>query len=354
MSKSDQQNQLETSGSKEKRRLHLREVSDQDQDDTGYGGVGSDLRAARLALSKDRREIAADLHIKRAYVQAIEEGRFEEMPAAVYAYGFVRSYAELLGLDEDLIVRRFKDEWEGSSQSTRLAFPEPPEEIRLPRGPIIAFSLLLAVAVYGGWYFMSQSDRIEVEKVPDIPERLASGLDTAAAPAPAPAAEPAPAKGEEEKVEPAEPKPDQPKAREPAPQPVVSSFAAPPVAEKTPALETKLPSFGDGLVLETREPQTYGQNNGGRVVVRAKADAWVQIQADHEGGEVFLTRILHAGDEYRVPDRNDLFLMTGNAGGLEILVDGNTVEHIGALGVVRRRVLLDPDRLITGTAIDEN
>ena len=347
MSKSDQQNSLETASSKEKRRLHLREISDEDAEVVGYDGVGRDLRAARLDLNKDRREIATDLHIRRSYVQAIEEGRFEEMPASVYAYGFVRSYAELLGLGEELIARRFKGEWEGSSESTRLAFPEPPEEIRLPRGPIIAFSLLLAVAVYGGWYFMSQSDRIEVEKVPDIPERLAGGLETEAPPVEAKA---------EEEAEPVKPKPVASKPAEPAPAPVASTIAAAPVPEKIPLPDTQPPDLGmgDSLVLETHEPRTYGHNNGGRVVVRAKADAWVQIQVDQEGGEVFLTRILHAGDEYRAPARNDLFLMTGNAGGLEILVDGNLVEHVGALGVVRRRVLLDPDRLITGAEVDEN
>ncbi|NQV21123.1 MAG: DUF4115 domain-containing protein, partial [Rhodospirillales bacterium] len=102
---------------------------------------------------------------------------------------------------------------------------------------------------------------------------------------------------------------------------------------------------------ETRAPAVYGRNEPGRVVVRAKADTWVQIQVDREGGEVFLTRILHIGDEYRVPARNDLFLMTGNAGGLEILVDGRKVDDVGALGVVRRRVLLVPDLLIKGDAI---
>jgi len=342
MSNSDQNSRLDPSRSREARKLHLREVTDQDPDDSSYDGVGQDLRNARLNLGKDRREVAKELHIKRSYVQAIEDGHFEQMPASVYAYGFVRSYAEFLGLDEDQIVRRFKDEWEDLSGSTRLAFPEPPEEIRLPKGPILAFSLLLAVAVYGGWYFMSQSSRIDVEKVPDVPVRLAgdtesgkevSGKDLTAVAEPKTTPQ---AQAQVAKVDSSEPTPaTSVKATAPAPK-----------------IEVPAPVVAEAAAPDVDEPQKYGQSNAGRVVVRAKANAWVQIQADQEGGEVFLTRILHAGDEYRAPARNDLFLMTGNAGGLEILVDGRKVESIGALGVVRRHVMLDPDRLITGTAID--
>ena len=63
-----------------------------------------------------------------------------------------------------------------------------------------------------------------------------------------------------------------------------------------------------------------------------------------------MTRILRAGDSYRVPNRNGLTLMTGNAGALEILVDGKPVPPIGPFGAVRRDVSLDPNRLKTGSA----
>jgi cytoskeleton protein RodZ len=42
--------------------------------------------------------------------------------------------------------------------------------------------------------------------------------------------------------------------------------------------------------------------------------------------------------------------MTGNAGALEVLVDGETAPAIGAMGAVKRNVMLEPDRLKAGTA----
>jgi cytoskeleton protein RodZ len=61
--------------------------------------------------------------------------------------------------------------------------------------------------------------------------------------------------------------------------------------------------------------------------------------------ELLLTRILRAGDTYRVPDRGDITLMTGNAGGLEVIVDGENLGVLGKAGAVRRDIPLEPDRL---------
>ena len=67
-------------------------------------------------------------------------------------------------------------------------------------------------------------------------------------------------------------------------------------------------------------------------------------------GELLLTRVLRAGDSFRVPDRSGLQLVTGNAGGLAISVDGAQVPDLGPVGAVRRGVELDPDSLKAGTA----
>ena len=62
-----------------------------------------------------------------------------------------------------------------------------------------------------------------------------------------------------------------------------------------------------------------------------------------------LTRNLQPGDVYMVPGGSGFVLTTGNAGGLEILVDGVLLPPLGAEGAVRRNISLDPDAL-TGAA----
>jgi len=94
-------------------------------------------------------------------------------------------------------------------------------------------------------------------------------------------------------------------------------------------------------------PQVYGRGNEDyRVVITAKADSWVQVQGPQN--ELLLTRILRAGDSYRVPDREGLVMVTGNAGALQISVDGVVVQSVGPIGVVRRDVVLDAEQLKAG------
>ena len=97
-------------------------------------------------------------------------------------------------------------------------------------------------------------------------------------------------------------------------------------------------------------PTVFGRSNlDSRVVITARADSWVQVQGPDN--ELLLTRILRSGESYRVPDRPGLMMVTGNAGGLEIRVDDKLAPAIGPVGVVRRNIALDPDRLMVGNAV---
>ncbi|MEZ5667511.1 MAG: DUF4115 domain-containing protein [Alphaproteobacteria bacterium] len=96
--------------------------------------------------------------------------------------------------------------------------------------------------------------------------------------------------------------------------------------------------------LEAEATAVYGDvNTDARVLLRATADCWIQI-TDGNGAEVF-TRLLKAGEIYKVPNRDDLLLRMGNAGGLEVLVDGATLPPLGGAGEVKRNVSLAPDSL---------
>ncbi|MEE8516916.1 MAG: helix-turn-helix domain-containing protein, partial [Alphaproteobacteria bacterium] len=107
--------------------------------------IGADLREAREGLGLDLRQIASVLNIRYVHLEAIEQGRFDDLPGATYALGFVRAYATQLGLDPDTVIERFKDEVEGIYRTTRLSFPEPVAEARIPGGAILLVSAFLAI-----------------------------------------------------------------------------------------------------------------------------------------------------------------------------------------------------------------
>jgi cytoskeleton protein RodZ len=116
----------------------------------------------------------------------------------------------------------------------------------------------------------------------------------------------------------------------------VDTSAPPPSPAATPSTVPVSPS------VEAYRPQAYGvADTNARVVIRARADSWVQVQGPNN--ELLLTRILRAGDAYYAPDRSDLVLMTGNAGAIEVIVDGEVIGPLGPEGEVRRGVNLFAD-----------
>jgi cytoskeleton protein RodZ len=117
------------------------------------------------------------------------------------------------------------------------------------------------------------------------------------------------------------------------------------VAAVEPGSEPDLSPAGGG-----RTGTSFGDPEEVRIMLKAKAESWIQVR-DEPNDRVLLARLLRPGDVYRVPNRPGLNLWTGNAGGLEILVDGEPVPSIGEAGAVRRRVLLEVEPLRTGAAI---
>ena len=74
---------------------------------SAIGGYGAKLRAARERMGMLPADIAATLHLEEPVVRAIEQGREDKLPAAVYVRGYIRAYAGLVGLDADELVADF-------------------------------------------------------------------------------------------------------------------------------------------------------------------------------------------------------------------------------------------------------
>ena len=147
---------------------------------------------------------------------------------------------------------------------------------------------------------------------------------------------------------------------EPSAAPIAESVTEPAVAMVAdqivdePANET--PGVADQPVPDTTvasvTPAAPADDGPSRITVRAKSNSWIQVR-DEIADRLLFTRLLREGQEYQVPNRDGLRLMTGNAGALELLVDGTAVPAIGGVGEVRRNVELDVDKLQNGSAVTE-
>ncbi len=144
--------------------------------DTEPRTVGELLRTKREEFGVDLRETAEFLRIRYAYLLAIEEGEVDGLPGATYAMGFVRAYADHLGLDGPAIVERYKEEMAELGDDVRLVFPSPLPEGKVPSGTILVVAVLALALVYGGWLAFTQTNIKIAELVPALPESFRSFL----------------------------------------------------------------------------------------------------------------------------------------------------------------------------------
>lgn len=130
------------------------------------------FRRERIVRMRDLSEIADQLKIREFYLQAIEDGAFEDFPNGTYAIGFVRAYAEFLGLDSAEIVERFKSEVEKTEEPP---LPPPPASLTrkrdtpTPSGAILLISLILVASTYAGWWYRSGTDHTPAEWAQEAP-----------------------------------------------------------------------------------------------------------------------------------------------------------------------------------------
>jgi len=69
--------------------------------------IGGSLREARLKRNLTRADVQKAIRIRDRYLQALEEERWELLPGDAYVKGFLRTYADYLGLDGNLYVEEY-------------------------------------------------------------------------------------------------------------------------------------------------------------------------------------------------------------------------------------------------------
>ena len=357
-------------------------LRDQFAEDFDPVEVGASLREARVAVRRNLADVAHDLRIRQVYIEAIEEGRLEDLPGLAYQTGFLRAYGNYLGLDGAALADRLRTARDTSAERGELQVFSPVDEGHLPTRSVLLLAALLAIAVYGVWYFLANTEGDPADRVAALPDRLAGLLegnpegdsevaasvavgDAAPAPQPsprgaddsgsagstgtiatvtqpaAPIPEPAATPGPPSTLATLPPEPDDataPGARttEPPPaapdDPTAEAVASPLHPPATP-LADRQRDAGSAPVAEAAAAAAPG------LVLRAITDSWIEIRAG-DAPPVY-SGLLREGESLAVPEQPGLKMATGNAGGLEILVDGREMPRLGPPGEVMRDIDLD-------------
>ena len=98
-------------------------------------GIGERLIGAREQRGLSLEDAERDTRISRRYLQALEDERFDVIPAPVYARGFLRSYSQYLGVETAPLLARFPQDTPSPGSPAR----PPSQEDRSGRGPSALF-----------------------------------------------------------------------------------------------------------------------------------------------------------------------------------------------------------------------
>ena len=256
--------------------------------------LGNYLRELRQAKSMSLDDIARSTRVGRRHLEALESDDFAELPAPVFVKGFIRAYCEFLDASPEEALGRYR---ETTGEAAKPERPAGGALVARPRrvGPL-TISIVLFLALGVSLFALRAGLRSPPRPAPAVtaPTQAESGSVPKTAPAPSKAA---PAT---------------------APAPAAAPPAAAPPAVSAPASAEAKPS-------------------GQRLVVRAVEATWIRVQVDD--GQV-AEELLQVGAVREWSAARRFVLTVGNAGGIELDLNGQRVPPLGPSGTVIQRLVL--------------
>lgn len=269
--------------------------------------AGEMLRNARTT-GRRKREIATIsriLYIREDFLTALEEGNYRVIPEDVYILGFARSYAVELGLDPEVVIKKLKQELGIAPIEEKTEIPEPvKKEVVKPNRPTetvkkdrFKFVKVAVQYIKKHWIWFASGFVAVLGIVALVLVLTSGGAD---------------------------------KAQEYVAQP-----------EQQEVVEQKV--TGPDFRYPVREKFNEKASKESRVVLQAEKESWVKIE--NARGDTVFSRVLVPGDVYYMP-LGDKFKGTfGNAGAIDVWVDGQLIKKLGPANTRKTGVSMSPDAL---------
>ncbi len=200
---------------------------------TGAAAVGQMLREAREALGMDLARVAEVTRIRQHFLEAIEAGRFTDLPGSAYAPAFLRGYAACVGLDVERVMQVYRSADKPALPAPVHHFPAVPVDRRVPRGAMMLASAFLLVCAYVTWHALTRDQMTQDARVPPVPQRLLADQKPATPPEPPQVVTQAPPPGASVTATPPTPGPA-PATAAPVPAGPVPPAAVPPAGTVGP------------------------------------------------------------------------------------------------------------------------
>ncbi len=326
--------------------------------------MSSVMKERREQLGKDISEIANITRIKGSYLRAIEEEDYVKLPVEVYTRGYIKEYAEFLGIPADLALNPYEKYMESKGAPKGKEHSEKPKASSLSKenhddleiikkivlsesdeadasageeaskssflsGKMLWFFLLVIAAV--GIYSLIPRQK-EMTPAPPGQQQPAKAPEVGKTPV-APAddlnkpGEPSSAKGvPEAKVQPEAKKPGQAATKTPPETAMRPEGAA---AKSAPAVTKEKPQPPEKAAAQ--KENTAAQKKRHSLDIAATGRTWIQVTID---GSEKRELMLNPGDKAHFGADKSLALKIGNGAGVALRYDGKEIKNLGGEGEV--------------------
>ena len=270
--------------------------------------LGKYLKNQRESKKISLREVAKNTRVREPILVALEEDRYHLLPPPTYVKGFLLAYAKYLNLDPNDILLRYERASKGEPIPPPPAqLPKPEQEIPPPVQPPRPKRKVLwntkqtwvvvgvIVASFIAYYFFSPySPKSPVESLP---------------------AKPVPEKPVTEKI--------------PSVAPSAPTIVPPLTPEKKPPLPEKKPASPSPPMAATTSVK---EKKPISLQLKAVEETWLSFQADDQSAKEM---ILKPGEGFSVEASDRILMKLGNAGGLDLLLNGKPLGKSGKSGEVQ-------------------
>ena len=267
--------------------------------------LGKYLKSQRESKKISLREVAKNTRVREPILRAIEEDQHTHLPPATYVKGFLLAYAKYLGLDSNDVLLRYERVLKGEliapppvpspgpKQESPVPQPSKPRQKRLWKTRQTWVVVGVIVASFVVFYFFSPYSY-------------------------KPPAEPGSGKRVQEK---------------PSVTPSPPVTATTPSEQKKPSGQEKKPPAPSAPVAATTSVQ---QTKAISLQLKAIEQTWLSLQADNQSGQEM---ILKPGEEVAFQSSARILMKLGNAGGLDLVLNGKSLGKLGKSGEVLNLII---------------
>jgi len=289
--------------------------------------LGTHLRALREAKGGSLEDMARSTRVGIRHLEALEDERLTDLPSPVFVRGFIRAYCGFLRENPEPALNHYEEL--AATRAAEQAASVPPRPRTSWAGSSLVIGLVLLLILGVGLILVNLSvKKSGGNSLPTAKTEAAKPATPTPPPAPAPSS-----------------------AVTPAPPPSAPATAAAPAAPAAPpaAGEPVRPATppSTAAAAAPAAPRTSSASAGGeqRLVIRAVEPTWIRVQTDE--GRI-AEELLPAGASREWAAERRFLVTIGNAGGVELTLNGRALPPLGPKGTVIQRLEL-PAAATTGS-----